>query len=187
MKFGLLLWILIFTTITVLFAQEASDIYWRKPDQLTLNDFKKDSVSRRKERKLGADRRHVLQGFIFTGIRFQFEQTGKHIEYTVQAYMNPDESWLRKKDDVQTLMHEQGHFNITEIYARKIRKEISKINDPQRAKKKYRDLFDELLKTQKRFDADNKDESGVSDFWIEKINDELLEYSPYSDIKVIIN
>lgn len=187
MKFSLLLWIALFTCINTIVAQDASDIYWKKSDQLTLNDFKKDSVSRRKERKLGADRRHVLQGFIFTGIRFQFEQTGKHIEYTVQAYMNPYESWLRNKEDVQTLMHEQGHFNITEIYARKIRRELSKINDPQRAKKKYRDLFDELLKTQKRFDSDNKDESGVSDFWIEKINDELNEFSNFSDTKVIIH
>jgi len=48
-------------------------------------------------------------------------------------------------------------------------------------------LFDELLKTQKRFDSDNKDESGVSDFWIEKINDELNEFSNFSDTKVIIH
>lgn len=187
MKFGLLLWIFVFTGISVLLAQDPSDVYWKKPDQLSLNDFKKEDVSRRKERKLGADRHHVLEGFIFTGIRFQFEQTGNHIEYTVQAYMNPNESWLRNKEDLQTLMHEQGHFNITEIYARKIRKELSRIKDPQKAKKKYRDLFDELLKTQKHFDYDNKDESGVSSLWTNKINTELNDLSDFANTTVVIN
>ncbi len=115
-------------------AQNASDIYWKNSAPLLLVDFKKAEVSIREERKLGANRNHVLQGFIFTGIRFQFEQTGNHIEYTVQAYMNPDESWLKYKSDLQTLLHEQGHFNFTELYARKIRKALSQINNPQKQK-----------------------------------------------------
>lgn len=187
MKYCWLLWILMFSAYSIAQAQDDADIYWVSQTQLSLSNFNKDTVSKRKERKLGADRHHVLQGFIFTGIRFQFEQIGDHIEYSVKAYMNPDESWLRNKEDFQTLLHEQGHFNITEMYARKIRKELSRIDDPLKGKKIYRELFDELLKVQKQFDAENKDESGVSEFWRNKITNELKFYSDFTSTTVTIN
>jgi hypothetical protein len=43
----------------------------------------------------------------------------------IVAQMNKNESWFKSKSD-HILIHEQGHFDITEIFARKIRKELYK-------------------------------------------------------------
>ncbi|WP_415325126.1 hypothetical protein [Chryseobacterium sp. MMS23-Vi53] len=48
----------------------------------------------------------------------------------VLVYFNPDNSWMLLKDPT-TLEHEQIHFNIAELYARKMRKSIDSLNNLQ--------------------------------------------------------
>jgi hypothetical protein len=48
--------------------------------------------------------------------------------YDVYAYFNRQKSWASDKS-VQLLEHEQLHFDIAELYARKIRKRISELRD----------------------------------------------------------
>jgi predicted secreted Zn-dependent protease len=47
------------------------------------------------------------------------------LDVLVDANFSPRTSWVRLKDETdQLLEHEQGHFDITELYARKLRKAI---------------------------------------------------------------
>jgi hypothetical protein len=48
----------------------------------------------------------------------------KKIFYAVDAYFIPDQSWYRSKSEA-LLRHEQLHFDLAELYARKARKKIS--------------------------------------------------------------
>jgi hypothetical protein len=48
----------------------------------------------------------------------------KKIFYTVEAYFIPNQSWCRSRSE-RLLGHEQLHFDIAELYARKARKKIS--------------------------------------------------------------
>jgi hypothetical protein len=48
----------------------------------------------------------------------------KRIFYVVDAYFIPKQSWCRAKSE-NLLRHEQLHFDIAELYARKARKKIS--------------------------------------------------------------
>lgn len=43
------------------------------------------------------------------------------VEVTIEALFDPFKSWVRQKSDT-LLLHEIGHFNIAELYARKLRK-----------------------------------------------------------------
>jgi len=53
---------------------------------------------------------------------YKFDGT---LEYDVVCYMDKSESWTFEKSDY-ALNHEQGHFDIGEIYARKLRKAVQK-------------------------------------------------------------
>lgn len=50
----------------------------------------------------------------------------KTIHIAVTATFYPDSSWMKVRDK-WLLNHEQGHFDLCEVYARRIRREISKI------------------------------------------------------------
>ena len=52
---------------------------------------------------------------------------GKKIRYNVYALFNMQKSWGLEKDSA-LLAHEQLHFNIAELYARKIRKKVAELN-----------------------------------------------------------
>jgi hypothetical protein len=55
-------------------------------------------------------------------------KVGKEIHYDVVAYFNREKSWAR--DQSQALLaHEQLHFDIAELYARKIRKKINSLSE----------------------------------------------------------
>jgi hypothetical protein len=53
---------------------------------------------------------------------------GKDVHYDVVAYFNRKKSWARDRSQ-SLLAHEQLHFNIAELYARKIRKKIETLSD----------------------------------------------------------
>lgn len=61
-----------------------------------------------------------------TGIRVYIQQDGCEITIYVIPYINRSQSWLYPYDSIRgILLHEQIHFNITELAARKLRCEIS--------------------------------------------------------------
>ena len=50
----------------------------------------------------------------------------KKLYYSVTTFFDPSQSWCRSKSE-QLLRHEQLHFDIAELYARKVRKRISEL------------------------------------------------------------
>jgi hypothetical protein len=66
------------------------------------------------------------QAVTFSVIEIKFEQTSGSVKVNVLSYFKKDLSWMRNSaKNSYTLRHEQGHFDITEIHARKIRKKLS--------------------------------------------------------------
>jgi hypothetical protein len=95
--------------------------------------------------------------------------------------MEPYKSWIKDKSDSLTLTHERAHFDITEIYARKLRKELSTIKNIKYARKRYQIIFRELEMEQKRFDKDHKREQGVTVEWQDKIDYFLNLYKDFEE------
>lgn len=52
---------------------------------------------------------------------------GSSISFSVESAFYPKKSWKKKNVDDYILKHEQGHFDITELYARMLRKEIQEL------------------------------------------------------------
>ena len=82
-------------------------------------------------------------------------------------------------------MHEQGHFDITEIYARKLDNALREYNfNPKRFKTDldeiYKDIMEEKEELQNQYDLEtdysrNKEKQTE---WLKKIQKELAKYNP---------
>ncbi len=56
-------------------------------------------------------------------MRYQLKATSEGFSDSVVAVFYPGESWVRRPTE-SGLIHEQGHFDITEIFARRLRKRL---------------------------------------------------------------
>jgi hypothetical protein len=114
-----------------------------------------------------------------------FKKKGK-IYYQVNSVFHKRRSWYRKKS-VQLLRHEQLHFDIAELYARRIRKTISELQRKDVSDvRQYKNAIEKLLEESNRIDQayDNKTIHGIDlnrqRLWEKNIHDQLDSYSSYS-------
>ncbi|HSP39953.1 MAG TPA: hypothetical protein VLN46_00870, partial [Gillisia sp.] len=96
-------------------------IFWEQ-DGLTWEDFK---ALPNEESKFDANTN--------AGLSFSWgvKNTNGDIEltYEVTSYFNPKLSWVKiDSDNDYLLKHEQLHFDITELHARKLRKKLAEVN-----------------------------------------------------------
>lgn len=102
------------------------------------------------------------------------------LEIVVSALFYPDKSWYKPDlcNDV-VLSHEQLHFDITELFARKFRKRLEKVENDKNIKKKVRSIFVEINKElnafQNKYDRETNFSRNVPEqlVWNEKIAAEL--------------
>lgn len=113
---------------------------------------------------------------------------GDSAEVTLTAYFDRRKSWVCKHHaDSFLLQHEQGHFDLTEAYARKLRKKIATLkltreNFSQEIGKFYDWGWEDLQKQQASYDKAT--DHGAVDFaqrtWDKHIRENLQLYKDYS-------
>lgn len=101
-------------------------IYWTETYKLQWEDFK--AHPRNDYQNLAA--------LTSSGIAYYTGCDDGMLKYKIQAYFDKNESWVKDHAmDNHTLEHEQIHFDITELFARKLRKSLK-----QRTFKCYEEL-----------------------------------------------
>ncbi|GMN09437.1 hypothetical protein MTsPCn9_01070 [Croceitalea sp. MTPC9] len=133
------------------FSQEIEDSYlWNKDFRLTWEDFK------------GAvPPDAVPAATTASGISYKYSANLIHhevkLDFEVNAFFYPNESWY--KPDVCNnliLSHEQLHFDISELFARKMRRRLSETsfsdNVKSEIRKIYKETLEELSDFQDRYD-----------------------------------
>src|SRR5579871_6965376 len=93
-------------------AYSQETIAWDSATRLTWADFRGK-----------ADNNSSFSASTASGIVYKFSMDGEGYSDSITAVFYPNESWVRIRDD-KYLIHEQGHFDITEIFARKLRKRL---------------------------------------------------------------
>jgi hypothetical protein len=169
-----------------LFAQsseEPSNIYWNENYKLKWSDF------------LG-EPKPVFEGNVavsdisisFSGPRFD----GNKGMVKVITSFDRDLSWSIDTSDI-VLQHEQAHFDLEEITARKIRKAISNLATQRKItfediSRIYDDCAVELDNIQALYDKETEFSNNAKKQaeWIEKITKELKEFEAYSNPKMEI-
>ena len=114
------------------------------------------------------------------------------IKYDVVATFNRKKSWARDKS-VSLLAHEQLHFDIAELYARKIRKKISELRDQGvNDIKTYNSAIQELLlesnEADERYDLETLHGalSRKQATWAAKVKNELAALQRYKKARRVI-
>ncbi|MFD1064091.1 DUF922 domain-containing protein [Winogradskyella litorisediminis] len=164
------------------FAQKADDITfsWDENRPLTWEDFQGKPVKNTDAAALTA-----------SGISFGFSigKTGNKItEFTadVECLFYPEESWYKPNEaDAHILKHEQLHFNITELHARKFRKHISELQPSRHLQnqlnKIYKAISQASYEMQQQYDEEtnhsiNKEKQAE---WQSFITEQLKRYEAF--------
>ena len=170
-------------------------ILWQENKKLKIQDFKadnKDTVKVNKQQFLGA----------ISAIRIEYSsfQRNKNSvpDFSIKTYFDPNESWMLLKNDY-VLQHEQIHFDLTELYARKMRKSVESLRQKNvtnisiyRKKIQHWNVMKE--KASNQFDADNQDyyikigqkilfqKNPKQEAWKKKVDRELFQYSLFKNV-----
>lgn len=97
-----------------------SEVRWRKARRLTWDDFQGR-----------VDRGTHMDALTESGIAFSWTCGYRGFEFDAYAMFVPEKSWVKQRTSA-LLAHEQLHFDITELHARKIRKYFSEVGNPCR-------------------------------------------------------
>ncbi|HQV06413.1 MAG TPA: DUF922 domain-containing protein [Chitinophagaceae bacterium] len=109
------------------------------------------------------------------------------MSYKIKSYFSATRSWGRHKTPY-ILSHEQGHFDIAEIFARKLYKEMSEYKyEGRKSKQGLDDIYDKIIREksamQDQYDKETNhsiNEKKQAE-WIAKIKLLLEQYAAYSD------
>ena len=169
-------------------------ILWQENKKLKIQDFKadnKDTVKVNRQQFLGA----------ISAIRIEYSsfQRNKNSvpDFSIKTYFDPNESWMLLKNDY-VLQHEQIHFDLTELYARKMRKSIESLRQKNVTnisiyRKKIQRWNAMKEKASNQFDADNQDyyikigqkilfqKNPKQEAWKKKVDRELFQYSLFKN------
>jgi len=157
-------------------------VCWSKDRPLSWNDFRGK-----------ADKQFAMSGvraaITDAEIRFQkLEDKAGMPDYKIASVFLPNSSWATHKDDEAALQHEQLHFDIAELYARKLRQDIASLQEKRvYEEEEYQKAIDRLLerhdKEQQQYDAEtiyqgkNPEKQAQ---WIENVQSELQKLETYA-------
>ena len=126
-----------------------------------------------------------------SGITFEYsvQETDRQIvsfDAKVYAHFYPKKSWyIEEEGDSYILAHEQLHFDITELYARKFRKHISALKVSNNLKSQLRDIHERINNewsvVQNRYDleSDNSVNKEFQTKWNIYVKQELANLNAY--------
>lgn len=122
-----------------------------------------------------------------TALGISYNVSNNQLNYEITCSFSKVKSWGILKTPY-ILAHEQGHFDITEIYARKLHKEIL---DYKFSRKTFRQdvnvIYDRVVKEKEDLQfaydglTDHSRNKTVQKEWLEKIQELLLQTEAYSN------
>jgi len=162
----------------LVFGQDKTEelIDWSATRRLAWNDYKSNPDP-------GSDA--AASTTTYLGIEYNFSQNT--VTYKIACRFSPTKSWgLHKTDYI--LSHEQGHFDIAEIFARKLNKKMNEYQFDRKTYQKdlkniYQEIIDEKEEWQNSYDEETNHSirRGKQAEWLKKIEQELDEYKGFAD------
>ena len=151
-------------------------IVWQSGVQLSWNDFK-GSVAGKGN--------HIAMSKCGIGME-QSSYTLPHGKptYSFYAFFVPGSSWyVKEKVTHKTLQHEQLHFDIAELFARKLRKiTLEKELKPDKVKALFNKAYHNYELMQKQYDSETQNGTAAKpqQRWQRKVEHELKKLAEYN-------
>ncbi|CAM4190737.1 DUF922 domain-containing protein [Zobellia roscoffensis] len=179
LKYGL--WALCLCVCSVVSSQEEEVILWNADRKLQWSDFKGSYF-----------KTEWAAATTASGISYSFTSFKKegqlYLDFVVQSEFYPNKSWYRPElCDSVILSHEQLHFDISELYARKMRERLAKAQFTMNAKAEVRAIYKTVLKELSDFQNKYDRETNFSRdlhkqlLWNKQIEAALKEEKPSQD------
>ena len=136
----------------ILMTAQENAVEWTPEVELKWNDFKGTP-----------NEQSIIAAVTASGISYTFnalERDGYYeVDYTVNTFFYPDQSWYRPQMcDELVLSHENLHFDITELFARKMRKEMDQTHFTENVRAEIKAIYNRILKElaafQQRYDTE---------------------------------
>ncbi len=158
------------------YAQKDSQIQWSEDYQLQWSDFK--SLP---------DKSTNLKAMTSSGINFGIQCIEGQLDLEIGCYFDKYQSWVKEGPSDELLEHERLHFDITELYTRKLIKKLVALKDPcgrdlEKMQQIYNENFEEYDAYQNRYDKETKHsiDTEKQKYWEELVAQELERYKPWS-------
>ena len=156
--------------------KDENRISWNANRRLTWDDFQADPEWWNND----------IAAITSSVIQYKYSCENGKLNYSVKSIFLMDESWVKKKaKTAHYLAHEQLHFDVTEVFTRKLKEKLSKHTFRCDEVKKFESITKDILtdwqNTQKRYDYQtryslNKEKQ---DEWVAFIADILDAYDKY--------
>ena len=119
-------------------------------------------------------------------VTYSFGYSNHLLNYQVFSFFNKNKSWSKSTNDTALLLHEQGHFDINEIFTRKLKKAFKayKLNEAT-VSEDLRAIFNKIWQEKIAFDmlydkeTDHSNNKTQQAGWNKKIADELSRLSAF--------
>ena len=154
---------------------EGDSLEWSPSRKLTWADFRAEPV-----------RNSETVASTNTSLGVDFHLRNNKLEFTIHCLFTKSKSWGMVKTDY-VLQHEQGHFDIAEVFARKLFKQLGEYQFNSRSYKAdldkiYNNIVKEKTAMQDQYDRET-DHSRIREKqleWLKKIDDMLEAYKDYA-------
>jgi len=175
--------LLILTLFTVIYGfgvngdADNDKIYWNQNTRLQWNDFKGKP-----------DNSQIYDASTESTVKCDLKGDNESITITVVCFFERSKSWVKKGKKNDTLLkHEQGHFDLAELYTRKLRKAMKEAKFTDKTintefRKIYQKYVGDLKKEQTLYDKETR-HSIIYDKqkeWEARIAADLKEMDAYS-------
>ncbi len=155
---------------------------WKEGRRLKITDFQADT----------AGRPFIAVTASSVSLYWEIHPTSKEAVVQSKAVFTRNLSYFKNRpDSLRVLGHEQAHFDIAEIYARKFRKSLlEQTFSTQTLNEEIRRLYDrnykEMQAYQNRYDHEVYANPGKQVNWLIQVKSELSRYSSYRRDKLVI-
>lgn len=164
------------------------------PLALTAQEAKEKMISWQAERKLTwadfqgrPDLRSDAAASTATMVGVEYEYYDNNFSYKVSCNFSKNKSWVRVKKDI-ILSHEQGHFDIAEIFTRILHKEMSAYRFNRSTYRNDVDkIYDTILELKNKMQDQYDEETDYSRnkekqiLWLKKIERKLEELKDFAN------
>lgn len=164
--------------IPVIVSAQSKDeelLEWNASKKLTWNDY-----------KANPDPSTDAAASTTTYLSIEYNITSTSFGYKIKSNFSKTRSWgLHKTDYILT--HEQGHFDIAEIFARKLNKLMGEYKfDWKTYRQDLKKIYDDVLNEKEKMQNDYDEETNHSinkekqEEWLKKINKMLEDYKNFA-------
>ena len=172
MSTSILSWLLLALTVM----QQGHLIPWSDARKLSWDDF-----------KASPDPRSGNAALTSSTINIEFGYDEEGLQYSIRCTFDKTRSWVRIRNN-EVLAHEQGHFDIAEIYARKLSKAMHDYRfQPKTVSKDVNEIYDSMMNQHKLAQNQYDKETDYSrnrtsqELWLKKIQQQLNEVKAFAN------